>query len=92
MLYCVKCGSSVAEGTTLCLKCGTPVTGEEPRTTAEAQTAQSKKYSAMPQGYGHHVRLWFPVVLGIVACAALFAAVRMNSDPYGIGIVKRHFV
>ena len=92
MLYCVKCGSSVAEGTTFCLKCGTPVTGEESRTAAEAQAAQSKKYSAIPSGYGHHVRLWFPVALGLLACAALFTAVRMNSDPYGIGIVKRHFV
>lgn len=93
MVHCVKCGSSVPEESTLCLKCGTPVTLDESRTPAEMREARERKYSAVPaEGYGHHVRLWFPVALGILACAALFAAVRMNSDPYGIGIVKRRFV
>jgi hypothetical protein len=92
MLYCVKCGSSLPEETTLCLKCGFPVTLDESRTGAELQTASKNKYSATPPGYGHHVRLWFPLVLAALASAAVFVAIRMHSDPSGIEIVKRHFV
>jgi hypothetical protein len=92
MLHCVNCGSSLPEESTLCVKCGFPVTLDESRTAAELQNARENKYSATPPGYGHHVKLWFPLVLAVLASAALFVAIRMKSDPSGIEIVKRHFV
>jgi hypothetical protein len=92
MLHCVNCGSSLSEESTLCLKCGFPVTLDESRTSKELQEARKNKYSAMPSGYGHHVKLWFPLVLAVLASAAVFVAIRMKSDPSGIDIVKRRFV
>ena len=92
MLHCVKCGSLLPEDSTLCPKCGYPVTRDESRTAAEQLDEQKHKYSATPAGYGHHVKMWFPVVLAILASAALYVGLRMKSDPGGIEIVKRHFV
>jgi hypothetical protein len=91
-LYCVKCGSSLPEESTLCVKCGFPVTLHESRSSAETGVAQRIKYSATPAGYGHPVKLWFPVVLAVLASGALFVGIKMKSDPSGIEIVKRHFV
>jgi hypothetical protein len=87
MLYCVKCGSSLPEESTLCLKCGSPAS-----VTAGMRSAGKGKYSATPAGYGHHMKLWFPLILAVLASAAVFVAIRMKSDPSGIETVKRHFV
>jgi hypothetical protein len=92
MLYCVNCGSSLPEESTLCVKCGFPVTRDESQTAVEIEYAREKKYSATPVGYGHHVKLWFPLVLAVLASAAVFMGIKMKSDPDGIEIVKRHFV
>jgi hypothetical protein len=92
MLYCVNCGSSLTEESTLCVKCGFPVTLDGSRTPAESRAAARDKYSATPPGNGHHIRMWFPVFLAVLATAALYATIRMKSDPSGIEIVKRHFV
>ena len=87
MLHCVKCGSSLPEESTLCLKCGSISPG---RTGGAA--ACEHENSAIPSGYGHHLKLWFPLLLAVLASAAIFVAIRMKSDPSGIEIVKRHFV
>jgi predicted nucleic acid-binding Zn ribbon protein len=92
MLHCVKCGSALAEESTLCLKCGFPVTPDESVSADELRSARENKYSAKPAGYGHHVKLWFPLVLAVLASAAVFVAIRMKSDPSGVETVKRHFV
>ena len=91
MLHCGKCGSVVPEETTVCPKCGYPVNTQESASAEESRDAE-KKYSATPPGYGHHVKLWFPVVLAVLASAALYIGLRLKSDPGGIEIVKRHFV
>jgi hypothetical protein len=93
MLHCVKCGTILAEGSTLCSNCGCPVNMAQDLTAAEAAAVARKKYSAVPAvGYGHHVKMWFPVVLAVLASVALYVGLRMKSDPSGIEIVKRHFV
>ena len=92
MLHCVKCGSSLPEESTLCLKCGFPVSPAVGRADARAGGAPENKYSATPRGYGHHVKLWFPLLLAVLGSAAVFMAIRAKSDPSGIEIVKRHFV
>ena len=92
MLHCVKCGSLLPEDSTLCPKCGYPVARDESATAGETRDARKNKYSATPPGYGHHVKMWFPVVLAILASAALYVGLRMKSDPGEIEIVKRHFV
>src|SRR5271156_1203396 len=92
MLHCVKCGSLLPEDSTLCPKCGYPVARDESATAGEKRDARKNKYSATPPGYGHHVKMWFPGVLAILAWAALYVGLRMKSDPGGIEIVKRHFV
>lgn len=93
MLHCVKCGTVLPEDATLCSNCGYPVNQAEDLTAAETEAINRKKYSAIPAvGYGHHVKMWFPVVLAILATAALYVGLRRKSDPSGIEIVKRHFV
>jgi hypothetical protein len=92
MLHCVNCGSSFPEESTLCVRCGFPVMFDESRTAAEGENARKNKYSATPAGYGHHIKLWFPLVLAVLASAAVFVTIRMKSDPSGIEIVKRRFV
>ena len=92
MLHCVKCGSSLPEESTLCLKCGFPVAPEESRGDAGTGGERKQDYSATPRGYGHHIKLWFPLLLAVLGSAAVFVAIRMKSDPSGIEIVKRHFV
>src|ERR1700722_3211835 len=92
MLHCVKCGSSLPEGSTLCLKCGFPVAMGSDRGDAGAEGVREDKYSATPSGYGHHVKFWFPLLLAVLGSAAVFMAIRVKSDPSDIEIVKRHFV
>src|ERR1700678_3027830 len=93
MLHWVKCGTVLEEESTLCVKCGYPVNQAEDLPAAQAGAIERKKYSAIPAvGYGHHVKMWFPVVLAILATAALYVGLRSKSDPSGIEIVKRHFV
>ncbi|HEY0703653.1 MAG TPA: hypothetical protein VGD60_12880 [Candidatus Acidoferrales bacterium] len=97
MLHCVKCGALLAEESTLCQNCGYPVTlaeSEPPEylTARQAAAREKDKYSATPPGVGHHVKMWFPVVLAVLASAALYVGLRAKSDPSGIEIVKRHFV
>jgi hypothetical protein len=87
MLYCVKCGSSLPEESTLCLKCGSSVS-----LTAGVRSPGNATYSATPAGYGHRLKLWFPLILAALASAAVFVTIRMKSDPSGIETVKRHFV
>lgn len=92
MLYCVNCGSSLPEESTLCLKCGFPVTLDESRTPAQVRAERESRYSVAPAGRGRQYRMWVPVVLAVLASAAIFVTIKMKSDPSGIEIVKRHFV
>jgi zinc-ribbon domain len=92
MLYCAKCGSSLPEESTLCLKCGFPVSLGETHDAATGAGSREHEHSATPARYGHHLKLWFPLLLAALASAAVFVAIRMKSDPSGIEIVKRHFV